>query len=459
MLLDLLVAEIGSTTTIVNAYQLGDKPVFLGRGFSRTTVETNVVDGIEAATENLRKNLGVEEVTYKKMYATSSAAGGLRVSVHGLVYEMTVKAAKEAALGAGANIHLVTANKISDRELKKIAEINPNMILIAGGTDYGEKETALYNIEKVLELKLDIPVIYAGNVANHEEIKEIFTEYGVDQLLKITENVYPRVDYLNILPLREVIHETFEEHIIHAKGMEHIYEAVTGRVIPTPGSVMEATMLFNEMFGNVLTIDIGGATTDIHSVTEPSKEYSIYQEEQPLIKRTVEGDLGVYVSRKSVVNTMDKEKLGNKLDLSEAELDELIDMTPYIPVTAKEKELIFELTKQCVELAMNRHAGDLKRVFTTGGHKMIPEGKDLTQVEHIILTGGALIHQPGTTQIIRKYLRKYPKKLLPHKNVKIHVDKDYILASIGVLTKSEPEIAKKLLLSTLELEEQSCTQE
>ena len=40
----------------------------------------------------------------------SSAAGSLRMTVHGLVYEMTAKAAKEAALNAGTNLDLVTAD-------------------------------------------------------------------------------------------------------------------------------------------------------------------------------------------------------------------------------------------------------------------------------------------------------------------------------------------------------------
>ena len=96
------------------------------------------------------------------------------MTVHGLVYDMTVKAAKEAALGAGANIKYITAGKLRKSDLKKIKEIKPNIILIAGGVDYGERDTALYNAELIAKLDLDIPVIYAGNIENHEEVKELF---------------------------------------------------------------------------------------------------------------------------------------------------------------------------------------------------------------------------------------------------------------------------------------------
>ena len=61
------------------------------------------------------------------------------MTVHGLVYDMTAKAAKEAALGAGGIIHDITVGRLRRTDLKRIKEINPNLILIAGGVDYGRK--------------------------------------------------------------------------------------------------------------------------------------------------------------------------------------------------------------------------------------------------------------------------------------------------------------------------------
>jgi len=113
--IDVLVAEIGSTTTLVNAFQIhNDNPEFLGRGVANTTVSSDVNEGLNKAIIDLSKNLGYDKITYDEMFASSSAAGGLRMTVHGLVYEMTVRASKEAALNAGANIHLVTAGKIKN---------------------------------------------------------------------------------------------------------------------------------------------------------------------------------------------------------------------------------------------------------------------------------------------------------------------------------------------------------
>ena len=120
--------------------------------------------------------LGTESLEYREMLATSSAAGGLKMTVHGLVYDMTAKAAREAALGAGGILHYVTAGRLRRTDLAKIKEIRPNLILIAGGVDYGERDTAIANAEMIRSMNLKIPVVYAGNVENQEEMRLIFPE-------------------------------------------------------------------------------------------------------------------------------------------------------------------------------------------------------------------------------------------------------------------------------------------
>ncbi len=170
MKLDVLVAEIGSTTTVVNGFWLGQDACFAGSGQAPTSVEAGDVRvGLAGAIDDLKVSLGADTIEYDEMIATSSAAGGLKMTVHGLVYDMTVKAAKEAALGAGANIHMITAGKLRRSDLKQIKEARPNIMLLAGGVDYGERDTAIYNAERIAELDLGIPIIYAGNIENQEK--------------------------------------------------------------------------------------------------------------------------------------------------------------------------------------------------------------------------------------------------------------------------------------------------
>lgn len=457
MHVNVLVAEIGSTTTVVNAFDNLGKlnvlglpaPIFAGQGQAATTVlEGDVTIGLKAAIEDLKINLGsYDELSWDEMLATSSAAGGLRMSVHGLVYDMTVRAAKEAALGAGAIIKLVTAGKMRRTDLAKVQELNPNIILVAGGVDYGERETSLFNFEQIARLKLNVPVIYAGNIENHEEIREIAEEYGIK--LYVVENVYPKVDFLNVEPARKIIQQVFEEHIVHAPGMSKVREMVNGPIIPTPGAVMEAAKLLKEQIGNLLVFDVGGATTDVHSVTVDSDEISrILISPEPVAKRTVEGDLGVYVNLKHVVEKIGMEEL-------EKEFPEAIMLTENakaIPETKLEKEFIERLTWEAVLTSLERHAGRLRNLYGHAGKKTVAEGKDLTNVKFIIGTGGALTRLPKRIEILNKVARHGKgEELFPKNEARILIDNNYIMASLGVLSKRYPADAIELFKKSFAL--------
>ena len=443
MKVDCLVAEIGSTTTKVLAFNLHNSSAqYIGRGMYRTTVESDVTIGLNEAIEDLKRNLNVTDLIYDEFFSSSSAAGGLKITCHGLVYEMTAKAAKEAALNAGANVHLITANLLEDEDILKIKSINPNIIVIAGGTDYGEKKVSFSNLEKVIPL--NIPIIYAGNIANHDKIRKLY-----QNKVTIVDNVYPRVDFMNILPLREAIYNVFEKNIIYAKGMKNIFKMINGTIIPTPGAVMDATIIFDEELKGVMSIDVGGATTDIHSVCDPKPEYIKYSEGEPRFKRTVEGDLGVFINRENVLSLVNKDLITSKLNLCYQELIDIIKKEPFIPKTINGKKVIDFLVKQCVFLALDRHIGDLKRVFTTNGYKVIPEGRDVSQIKTIFLTGGALRSIENPELIIKEYINKNNTKLIFSQDVKIYVDKDYILSSCGVLSHKYPKKAKELLFNSL----------
>lgn len=459
MKIDVLVAEIGSTTTVVNAFDHleSDNPVFLGQGQAPTSVKEGDVNiGLQAAIEDMKKNLHIEneKLEYTNMLATSSAAGGLRMTVHGLVYDMTVKAAKEAALGAGANIHLITAGKLSKVDMIKLDRIKPNIILIAGGVDYGERETALYNSELIAASDLNIPVIYAGNIAVADDVKLIFEAYSKEKNLHIVPNVYPKIDILNIEPTREVIQDIFEKHITEAKGMEKIREMVNGPIIPTPGAVMKASKILKDELGDLVTIDVGGATTDIHSVTEGTEKVNkILVEPEPVAKRTVEGDLGVFINKKNIVDIIKIEKLEKELNMTPEDIEKFTNSDIAIPETEEHKRFIERLTKEAVIVSINRHAGGYRTYFGSKSDTLA-FGKDLTAVKWIVGTGGALTRLTAREEILNSISQfNRADKLLPTAEAKILIDNDYIMASLGVLSSLNKEAAIKLLLKSLKFNE------
>ena len=85
MFADVLIAEIGSTTTLVSAFALDESPRLLGQGQAATTVlQGDVRVGLNNAISALKASLGMGTLEYGELLASSSAAGGLKMCVHGL---------------------------------------------------------------------------------------------------------------------------------------------------------------------------------------------------------------------------------------------------------------------------------------------------------------------------------------------------------------------------------------
>ncbi|MBQ9015885.1 MAG: glutamate mutase L [Firmicutes bacterium] len=454
MKVDVLVAEIGSTTTVVNAFKDIDSedPVFWGQGQAPTSVlEGDVRVGLQGAIDDLCAKKGIDRLEYDEMLATSSAAGGLKMTVHGLVYDMTAKAAKEAALGAGGIIHFVTAGRLRRTDLAKIKEIQPNLILIAGGVDYGERDTALDNAEKIRSLGLKTPIIYAGNIENQEEMELIFDEESGQKLYNV-DNVYPKIDDLNVEPCRRVIQDAFEDHITNAPGMEHVRDMVSGPIIPTPGAVMECTKLLHECIGDLMVLDIGGATTDVHSVaTESDQVARIMISPEPKAKRTVEGDLGLYVNRYKVIESIGEEKFASLCEKAGIDPEKTLETYVAIPKNEDEFKLVEILAEEACMKAVERHAGQIRYIYGPSGRSSVAEGKDLTPVKYIVGTGGAMTRLPHRREIMGR-ICEYDEtgtRLFPTSHAEILVDNDYIMASLGVLSKTHREGTIRLLEKSL----------
>ncbi len=422
--IDALVAEIGSTTTVVSAFDglahyPETTPCLLGQGFAATSVAQGDVGlGIDAARAMLEAKLGplAPDVTV----ATSSAAGGLRMTVHGLTQKMTAMAAREAALGAGAVVRYQTAGKLRDADLREIEAVCPNLVLLAGGVEGGDAEVAHYNARRLTELAVRPVVVYAGNSVAAGEVRTLLESAGFR--VRVTRNVYPAVDELDILPARLVIHDAFEEHIIHAPGMERIGEWVTGRILPTPGAVLIAAELLSDVEGDLVVVDVGGATTDVHSVTDGSPEIAAMAlDPQPHAKRTVEGDLGTFVSAATVAELLAPEQRPDPLP-------------PALPVTLEDIVAASLLAVTATVTGMHRHAGALTHLYTPTGRKTVARGRDLTACRLVVGTGGALTRLPDGEGMLRAAIGDHAERLLPPADARIALDRDYVFACCGALS-------------------------
>ena len=91
----------------------------------------------------------------------------------GLVKELTAEAARRAALGAGARVLQVFSYELTTQDLDKIISSKPDILLLAGGTDGGNKEVLLKNAEMLCALPISLPVVIAGNKAAAAQAADI----------------------------------------------------------------------------------------------------------------------------------------------------------------------------------------------------------------------------------------------------------------------------------------------
>jgi len=455
----ILLIDFGSTNTKVTAVDL-DEEMILGTAASYTTVETDINEGLTSALELLEGRTG--KLDFEARYACSSAAGGLRMLGSGLVPELTAKAAKEAALGAGAKVLKIYSYELTEDDLEEIKEISPDIFLLTGGTDGGNKDTIIANAAKLASLSCDFPILVAGNRAAARTCEKILKESGKEAF--VCENVMPRLGELNIVPVQKKIREIFLERIIKAKGLDKAGELIEGIMMPTPAAVLNAMELLSKGtnkgepgIGDLIGIDVGGATTDIYSMAEGAPERNntvIKGIPEPFAKRTVEGDIGMRYSAAGIAQAAGTSAIENLSGLDGDRVWELLDYisseTSAMPTDDDLKSLDFALASLAVKIGTGRHAGTSEKVYTPLGEAFMQQGKDLTTVNKIIVTGGSLIHNDKVKEIASQALYSFDEvDSLRPLEAEILVDKKYILSAMGLLGQYEPDIALRIMRKEL----------
>ena len=458
-----LTADFGSTYTKVTAIDTESETI-LGTGAAFTTIETDVMDGLHEALRTLYDGMGLapgEEWQYDRFLCCSSAAGGLKMVASGLVPVLTSKAARMAASSAGAKVVKTYSYEISPSEAEEIAEINPDLILLCGGTDGGNKESILKNAEILSRIPGHFSIVVAGNKSAEKEIEELLLR--TEKPFVITENVMPSFNELNIAPAKKCIMQLFIDRIIQAKGLSRAQELAFSEIIPTPLAVLNACELLSKGyhdekgFGELMAVDLGGATTDVYSIAkgDPTSGNIVQRGlPEPFSKRTVEGDLGMRYSLSALADELDLYSEAAREGLTEDQLRDWIDRCVKQPSlraeTPDEEKCEMILARGAVRLASERHAGQLKSVYTPMGQLFTLTGKDLTGTKQVLGIGGALIHSKETKEILKGVLfdpqnYEYAKPKAPE----FLLDKRYIMASMGLLSKEEPLAALRLMKNSL----------
>jgi uncharacterized protein (TIGR01319 family) len=433
----------------------------------------DIVEGLGKARDALPleglRSLGADPA----ILSSSSAAGGLRMVAMGYMPRVTAKAAKEVAMNAGARVlEVVSHDEPADYRLEVLKEIRPDIVLLAGGTDSGEVESMLENARLIVKAGIRAKIIVAGNITAQPEVARILEDAAVPYTR--VGNVMPTIHELNVRPARNAIHTEFIKQITRAPGLSMLASIVEDKeVLPTPAAILlGAELLANGTYtvdglGGILVLDLGGATTDVHSVIpdlaslRPEEKGLIITNDKQVAFRTVEGNLGMRVSASGIVEAVGpagllslREKVkGNAASAlpEQEEMDRVVAYasfletnTEHIPADEWEEELELALAAAAVEVALRRHAGYWLTEYNPvlGLQPGSPVGRDLRAVKWVIGVGGFFSHRgPEAGMAILESVFKDPGLSLFPEAPTFRLDSDYLLYAIGLLSRKCPDAA------------------
>ena len=468
----ILATDCGSTTTkAILIQKIGDEYRQTHRGEAPTTVEAPFEDVTMGVLNSVAE---VSELSGRKLIdengqliqpaadnegcdiyiSTSSAGGGLQMMVAGVVRKMTAESAERAALGAGAIVMDVIASndrRLPHEQIERIRQLRPDMILLSGGTEGGNKTQVVELAEIVsaadprprLGTGFKLPIIYAGN---HAVISEIEKNLKEKTDLYTVENIRPSLEVENLRPAREKIHELFMEHVMaQAPGYRKLMSWTSAPIMPTPGAVGSILKTIAEQQGiQAVGVDIGGATTDVFSMF--SGEFN----------RTVSANLGMSYSISNVLAEAGLENIMRwmPVDMDERDYRNRVKNKMIRPTTIPQTldELIFEqaIAKEALRLAFEHHksfATKLKGVQqqrTIGDtFAQIESGASLVnmmKLDLLVGSGGVLSHAPRMHQTAVMLVDAF----LPEGVTRLAKDSIFMMPHLGVLAQVHPKAATEV---------------
>ncbi len=440
--------DFGSTFTKAALVDT-DTGRLVGTASHPTTLGTDILDGWDVLRGQLQPLAAETDVP---VLACSSAGGGLRIAVVGNEELVTTEAGRRVALSSGGRVVHVSSD---DVELAALRDSTPDVVLLVGGTDGGNAEVLLGNATALANAGWPGPVVVAGNGEVADDVTARLSSAEVPFV--VADNVVPQIGVLRPDSARAAIRQMFLAHVIGGKHLSARADFTTMVKGATPDAVLTAVELLANGLGpdhpgagDVVVVDVGGATTDVHSVVAVDPETAGLAREvvaRVPVSRTVEGDLGMRWSAVPTVEAAQEAGLGVPAELVSA-AERRRDDPAMVPRDGAEHAEDLQIASAAVALAVRRHAGRQRVVFGPDGRLVERSGKDLREVDLLVGSGGVLRHAApsesaavlaagiGTDEEGGWLVPRDPRRI---------IDSDYVLAAAGLLAEHHPAAAYGLL--------------
>lgn len=441
-----LFVDVGSTFTKIVICDT-ETGAIVGNSQSRTTIETDVFRGFEGAMALFPRDLA-NRIEWAA--TSSSAAGGLRIASIGLTEALSGRAGKLAALGAGGKVVLESAGRLDRRAIAALGEAAPHIVLLSGGIDGGDSETVLHNARALLELD-DVPTaIIAGNRDAAEEAAAVLRAKAPG--VRIADNVFPAPGRVEVAATRAAVVDLFMEHITKAKGLDRLIERLGTDCEPTPLAVSNGLDVVAGVCGPTVVVDVGGATTDVHSVGGRQHVNSSFELDEPDVTRTVEGDIGMRWGAPGIVDAMGDrwcERINERLSCDiRFEAERRAKAPGFLPADGADEQIEAVLAQAAIMTALERHAGRVIVRNNPWGNRYRIQGKDLRRNGLVLGTGGIFRHLRSREQVIDAALEEADSSMLP-RTPRLAFDDHYALFAVGLAAHRDRALAARVCAAAL----------
>ncbi len=283
----ILVADCGRATTRVALLDMvGGRYRFVARGEAPSTGDapwSDITAGLVHATAKVEAITGREIIGEQEgslvlapaepkgvdlFVASTSAAPAPKTVLVGLMDDVSLASARRVALSSGAAVVGVLGLGDSDSEgdqVQRLVSLEPDVFLIAGGTDGGAADPVIRLAETVSLSLLPFgnnvappTVIYAGN----SELRTAIAEALSGAELRSVENVRRRFDLEQLGPARAELDAVCEaSRRFELAGAERLKELAGGALVQTAKAFGWTVQYLGKVLGsNVIGVDVGSAS-------------------------------------------------------------------------------------------------------------------------------------------------------------------------------------------------------
>ncbi|WP_300016761.1 glutamate mutase L [Pseudonocardia sp.] len=363
-----------------------------------------------------------------ELLACSSAGGGLRLAVVGADRLSTTEAGHRVACSAGAHVVHVHAGPLEPADVRALRNARPGVVLLVGGSDGDDPAPLLHNAGRLARARIRPPIVLAGNADARDDALALLKATG--RTVVPCDNVLPQVGEVVPGPARAALVALYQRHAIGGRG-----PAVAPRFrrlvrVVTPDAVGRgAVELARIRASRVLLVDVGCATTDVHSAGGGAREAGTL--------RTVEGDLGVRAAAGGVLVEGQAEGV---VDPVEADL-----LAPTVTRMASEVGYVPTNPGSAAE---DRRIAALAAIIAMRRHLRAPAPEPAVGIGVVVLTGGVFRQRGpgGGLAAVLATLRADPVLASSLGDAEMVVDTDFTVAPAGLLAShGRPAAAEALL--------------